>query len=170
MGRLAAGRLAAGLAVVVLLATATAAAVAMSGDGRERWIVVRDTAGDELARAALPVSGEFSLRYRNSIYHSLAEEHYRVAGSELRLVGLAADELAVLEEYSTTVGGVRDRPGARLTWSVDVERPSIELPLRVQATPLGERTLLTAEGEVELWRLVEGRDDTLVILSVEEGR
>lgn len=161
------GRRLAGLAVVVLLATVTAGAVAMARDGGARWVVVRNGAGTELARAAISPSNAFALRYRNSVYKSLAEEHFQVKGDHLRLVELRADELAVLEEYYIAVGAVRGGPNSSLTWSISVERPPIALPLRVQATALGERTLLTAEKEIALWRLVAGRDDTLVILTIE---
>ncbi len=160
------GRRLAGLAVVVLLLGLTVAAVA-ARDGGERWIVVRDGTGAELTRAVLPASGELAMRYRNSVYESLAEEHFQLAGDHLRLVELRADELAVLEEYYTAVGASRST-GPR-AWRIAVERPPIALPLRVQATELGQRTLLADDGEIELWRLVAGRDDTLVILSVERA-
>lgn len=161
------GRGLAGLAALALLAAALTGAVGVARDGDARWLVVRDAGGAELARAALPASGEFVLRYRNSVYHSLADEHYRASGGHLELVRLSAEELAVLEEYSTAVGGVRDAPASDLAWSVAVDRPPIELPLRVQATALGERTLLTADGAIALWRLVAGRDESLVILTIE---
>jgi hypothetical protein len=159
------GRQLAGLAVVILLLGLTAAVAAR--DSGERWIVVRDATGAELTRAVLPATGEFAMRYRNSVYESLAEEHFRVDGDVLRLVELRADELAVLEEYYTAVGASRSA-GPR-AWRIGVERPPIALPLRVQATELGQRTLLTGAGEIELWRLVVGRDDTLVVLSVERA-
>ncbi|MBA2266299.1 MAG: hypothetical protein H0W17_07905 [Chloroflexi bacterium] len=155
-----------GLAVVILMVSATAGALAMARNDTTRWVVIRDDAGSELARAALPPSSAFALRYRNSVYRSVAEEHFVVEGDHLELVELRADELAVLEEYYTAVGGVRDGSGNR-TWRIAVERPPIELPLRIQATALGERTLLTAQGEIALWRLVAGRDDTLVVLTIE---
>ncbi len=158
------GRRLSGLAVVVLLVLGTTAAVVARDDG-DRWIVVRDAAGAELTRAVLPDSGEMGMRYRNSVYESLAEEHFRVAGDHLRLVELRADELAVLEEYYTAVGA-SPSAGPR-AWHIAVERPPIALPLRVQATELGRRTLLIAHGEIELWRLVAGRDDTVVLISVE---
>ena len=161
------GRRRAGLVALTLLAVALTGAVALSRDGGAHWIVVRDGGGAELARAALPASGEFVLRYRNSVYDSLADEHYRASSDHLELVRLSADELAVLEEYSTAVGAVRDTSASDLAWSVAVERPSIALPLRIQATELGERTLLTANGEIALWRLVAGRDESLVILAIE---
>ena len=159
------GRRLAGLALVVLLVSVTAAVAAQ--DGEERWIVVRDANGAELTRMVLPTSGAMALRYRNSVYESLAEEHFRVAGDHLRLVELQADELAVLEEYYSAVGA-SGSAGPR-AWRIAVERPPVALPLRIQATELGQRTLLTEAGEIELWRLVAGRDDTLVILSVERA-
>jgi len=161
------GRRLAGLAVVVLVATVTAGAVVMGRQDDARSLVVRDASGTELVRVALDASGGFGLRYRNSVYRSLAEEHFEVEGDRLRLVELAADELAVLEEYYTAVGATRARQGSSRTWRIEVERPSIALPLRVQATALGERTLLTAEGEIALWRLVAGRNDTLILLTIE---
>ncbi len=160
------GRRPAGLAAIVLVASAMAGAAAMARENDTRWIVVRDRAGAELTRAPLPRSNELALRYRNSIYRSIAEEHFQVEADHLDLVELRAEELAVLEEYYTAVGGVRDE-SVRSMWSVEVERPPIELPLRIQATALGERTLLTSEEEVSLWRLVADRDDTLVVLSIE---
>ena len=159
------GRRLAGLAVFVLLVSVTAAVAAQ--DGEERWIVVRDANGAELTRAVLPASGEVAMRYRNSVYESLAEEHFLVDGDHLRLVELRAEELAVLEEYYTALGASRSPPLSE--WRVAVERPPVALPLRIQATELGQRTLLTEAGEIELWRLVAGRDDTLVILSVERA-
>ena len=163
------GRRPAGLAVSVLLAILAAATVAMAGQGGTRWLVVRDDAGSELARAALAPSGTFAMRYRNSVYESAAEEHFVAGAGHLELVELRADELAVLEEYYTATDGAR-RTGVGLAWRVAVDRPPIGLPLRVQATALGERTLVTAEGEIELWRLVEGRADTVVVLTVESSR
>lgn len=162
------GRRLAGLAVVTLLATLTAAAAVMAGQEGARSLVVRDPSGAELARVALPPSGEFAMRYRNSVYRSLAEERFRVDGGRLRLVELGADELAVLEEYYTAVGAERAEPGATRAWRIRVERPLVDLPLRVQASELGQRTLLVQGREVALWRLVVGREDTSVILDVED--
>jgi hypothetical protein len=166
MGRLAVGRRMTGLVAAVLMTVAAAGAVTTARDDDARWVVVRDASGAELARTALPPSQEFALRYRNSVYGSLAEERFAVKGDRLRLVELGADERAVLEEYYAAPGSVRGAAGGR-AWSVAVERPPIALPLHVQSTALGERTLLTESGEISLWRLVAGRDDTLVVLSVE---
>jgi hypothetical protein len=155
-----------GLAAAVLLTVAAAGAASTARDDDARWVVVRDASGAELARAPLPPSHAFVLRYRNSVYGSLAEERFAVEGDHLRLVELRADERAVLEEYYAATGAIRGTAGGR-AWTVAVERPPIALPLRVQATALGERTLLTESGEISLWRLVAGRDGTLVVLSVE---
>ena len=162
------GQRLAGLAVAALLAGATAVAAMSAHDDGTRWIVVRDRAGAELARAAISSDG-FALRYRNSVYESIAEERFEFAGGRLHVVELRAEELAVLEEYYMAVGATRSGSSSDLTWRIGVERPSIALPLRVQATSLGQRMLLTADGEIPLWRLVADRDDTLVILTV-EGR
>lgn len=161
------GRRLAGLAAAGLLAALTASAVAATRADDTVWLVVRDRAGSELARAPLPVSGQFALRYRNSAYESVAEEELRVVGDHLELVQLRAEELAVLEEYYTAVGATRSGTAHGLPWRIDVERPPIGLPLRIQATELGRRTLLVGGEEMPLWRLVAGRDDSLVILGVE---
>lgn len=163
------GRRAAGLAGVLLLALATGGSVAAARpqSDPQRWLVVRDVSATELARVPLPSSGRFGLRYRNSLYQSLAEEHFVVHVGELQLVSLSADELAVLEEYYAAAHATRAAAGAGRRWKASVERPAIRLPLRIQATALGERTLLAGDREIELWRLVEGRADTRVILSVE---
>lgn len=160
------GRRTAGLAVAIVLGTLIAAAAATARDGGGGpWVVVRDDNGEELARVALPASHELTLRYRNSIYDSLAEEHFGVAGNKLELHALGAEELAVLEEYYGAFGATPEN--AEMPWRVSVERAPVALPLRIQATALGERTLIVGAHEVSLWRLVAGRDDTIVILNVE---
>lgn len=150
-----------------MLGSLIAAAVASARDTSAPWVVVRDDAGAELARVVLPASHELTLRYRNSIYHSLAEEHFRASGGQLDLYALDAEELAVLEEYYAAFGATPVGDG--LAWSVRVERPPVALPLRIQATALGERTLIVDGREIALWRLVAERDDTVVVLSLEDG-
>ena len=160
------GRRLASLALAALLAATTTGATLAARDA-QRWIVVRDSAGIELARVALPPTGEFGLRYRNSVYGSIAEEWFRVDGDRLILQRLAADELAVLEEYYVAVGAVGAGPEADRRWSVAAERLPVDLPLHVRATALGERTLLSGGTELALWRLVAASDDSLVVLFVE---
>ena len=161
------GRRRAGLAAVVLTAAVLAGTVGTTGLAAPRWIVIRDTAGVELARAALPASGTFSLRYRNSLYGSTVEERFRAEGDRLAQVSLAAEELAVLEEYYGATGATHIDAPDDLGWQVDIDRPPVALPLRVQATALGERELVTEGGVVSLWRLVAGRDSTRIVLTVE---
>lgn len=144
-----------------------AGAVAVAEAGSGLWVVVRDAAGTELARAALPPTHSFALRYRNSLYHSVAEEHFAIGHGRLRLVELRAEELAVLEEYYAAFGALPASGVSTMTWSVEVERAPIGLPLHVRATELGRRTLLAGDDEIALWQLVAGSDDTLVVLSVE---
>jgi hypothetical protein len=166
------GRRPAGLAAVFALGLLIAAAAASAREADRSQVVVRDDAGRVLAEVALPPSRELTLRYRNSIYHSIAEEHFRVSGNELELLSLGAEELAVLEEYYGAFGAERDGDvghGER-AWSVGVERPPVALPLRIQATALGERTLLIGGREISLSQLVAGRDDTVVVLSIEGDR
>jgi len=75
----------------------------------------------------------------------------------------------VLEEYYGAFGATRDDTPGDLAWNVAVERPGVTLPLRIQATALGERTLLVDGDEIPLWQLVAGRDDTVVVLTLENG-
>lgn len=164
------GRRLAGLAVVLVLAASAGAAIGGNDGAVRRWVVVRDDAGTELARAPLPGDGQLTLRYRNSLYGSLAEEHFVADGAGLRLVALAADEPAVLEEYYGAFDAVLAGPEGARRWRVDVVRPPIELPLRVQATALGERTLIVDGREIALWRLVGGSASTVVVLTLEERR
>ena len=160
------GRRLAGLALAALIAASLGGAGRAGGDDGQRWIVARTDAGDELARVPLPPSGRFALRYRNSLYGSLAEERFRVAGDRLILEAVAADEVAVLEEYYAVSGTIGPASGPR-RWDATHRAPPIALPLRVQATTLGQRTLLTDGAEVTLWRLPGPGQSTLVILSVE---
>lgn len=162
------GRRPAGLAVVVLVAGMTGA-VAIAGQSDVRALVVRDATGTELTRITLPSGEGFALRYRNSLYGSLVEERYESDGARLRLVELAADEPAVLEEYYAAFGATSAEPGSARAWQVAVERPPIPLPLHVQATSLGERTLLANGRVVSLWELFAGRGDTSATLSVEDS-
>jgi hypothetical protein len=138
-----------------LLLGATIAATG-AGESRDPMLIVRGPDGEVIARLRLS-GGEFTLRYRNSVYRSFAEERYVVdPRGRIHLAALAADELAVLEEYYAI-----DEPawpagdGAR-TWMAKPARPVVIERLTVAATDLGRRTLIV-EGQppMELWRLVE---------------
>jgi hypothetical protein len=153
------GRIA-GLAILAALAPVTLTAAAASADPT---LVVRGPDDRVLAELRL-ADGSFTLRYRNSLYRSLAEERYVVdPAGRIRLVGLAADELAVLEEYYAI-----DRPAWRADgsaarpWRADPAREVIIETLIVAATDLGQRTLLVeGAAPLELWRLVDDRSPSV---------
>ena len=140
-------------------------------DEAARVIVIRGHGGDVLA--SMPLQGQrFAVSYRNSIYGTLAEERYVVLpDGRYRLVEIAADQLAVLEEYYGVPGSPRRAAEAdRREWVVppDPARPVIFEALSIAATDLGERTIrVSREPPLELWRLVE--DGTpFVVLDIEE--
>jgi hypothetical protein len=158
--------LAAVLAVGVVLAVAVLASAVL--DRARPALTVRDADGALLARVPLSAGQGFALRYRNSLYGTLAEERFVVAAQgQLRLVELAADQLAVLEEYyAVTEPAMRAPRGSRRAWVATPAR-TVELPeLTIAATDLGERTLLVpGRSPLPLWRLVEA--DPTVVLQVE---
>ena len=147
------GRIA-GLVILATLGPLTLTAAAARADPT---LVVRGPDDSVLAELRLP-DGSFTLRYRNSLYRSLAEEHFVVdAAGRIELVGLAADELAVLEEYYAI-----DRPAWRAagdaarSWRADPAREVTIDTLIVAGTDLGQRTLLVdGAAPLALWRLVE---------------
>ena len=143
-----------GLAILAALIGPLSRADAAPADPE---LILRGPGGELLARVQLPTA-EFTLRYRNSLYRSLAEERYVIdRDGRIRLVGLAADELAVLEEYYAI-----DRPaqrqdaGATRAWRAEPAREVVIETLVVAATDLGRRTLLVeGAAPLELWPLVE---------------
>jgi hypothetical protein len=143
----------------------------IAGSVADAWsgpaIVVTDDAGRVLARLALDESQAFSLSYRNSLYGSLAEERFVIEDGRFRLDYLAAQELAVLEEYyAVTEAPVLATDG----WSAP---PAYELELErltVAATDLGERTLLVeGQAAVPLWELTAD-SNPFVHLEIEQTR
>lgn len=152
-----------GLANSIVLIAAlgiTLIAVVSVAAGRDRtataWrLVVRDVAGGTLAQADL-ADGRFALRYRNSVYGSWAEERFTILeDGRIHLVGLAADEVAVLGEY---YGAREPRPaddGAAFRWEAAPAHPVTIERLLLAATDLGERALIVdGHPPVDLWRLV----------------
>jgi hypothetical protein len=158
--------------LVVVLAVATLAAVLLAGRGGDPAVVVRTPDGELIAE--VPLDGDtFAVGYRNSIYTTLAEERYRVlANGRFELVELAAEQLAVLEEYYAVPGAPRPAPaGDRLAYVVepDPARPAVFDSLRIAATDLGERTLFVpGHAPVPIWERVVTEDPT-VILDIEEN-
>jgi hypothetical protein len=159
----------AGAAVLVGAgAAATTATPAAGGDGPA--VVVRTPDGDVLA--AVPLAGDrFAVGYRNSVYTTLAEERYRVLpDGRFDLVEIAADQVAVLEEYYAVPGAPRPAPPGDRRAHVaepDPARSAVFDVLNIAATDLGERTLyVPGAAPVPIWRLVTGQDPT-VLLEVE---
>lgn len=131
-------------------------------------VVVRDNAGDVLASVPLP-GRTFAVSYRNSIYGTLAEDRYTtLPGGRFRLVQIAADQRAVIEEYYAIPGPDRAAQSDRRTWVADPARRAVFDELSIAATDLGERTLrVPGRQPVKLWRLVE--DNPIVVLDIEEN-
>lgn len=160
------GRPRAGPALVIALACGLLAGSV--ADARDRQaIVVTDNEGRVLARMVLTESRTFSLRYRNSLYGTLAEERFVVDSGRFRLDELAAQQLAVLEEYyAVTRAPVLAAP---LWWSAP---PAYDLELErltVAATDLGERTILmNGHPPIPLWKLAAD-SSPLVHLEVERA-
>ncbi|GAA0944522.1 hypothetical protein [Pseudonocardia zijingensis] len=155
-------------AVAVALAVGVlGAGCAVAGPGPA--VTVRDAEGALLAQVPLPAP-EFAVSYRNSVYGTVAEERYRVAvDGRFGLVELAADQLAVLEEYYAVPGPVRTAPdGDRRRWVAEPRDRPVFGELSIAATALGERTLLVPGHEpVPLPPLVT--DGVTVVLDVEES-
>ena len=153
------GRIA-GLAILAVLGPVTLTAAAVRAGPS---LVVRGPDDRVLAALRLP-EASFTLRYRNSLYRSLAEEHYVVdAHGRIELVGLAADELAVLEEYYAIDGPAwREEDDAGRTWRADPAREVSIEALIVAGTDLGQRTLLVdGAAPLALWRLVDDRSPSV---------
>jgi hypothetical protein len=171
-GRRALRRLAAvllgGAAVLVGAGADATTAAPAGGDGPA--VVVRTPDGDVLA--SVPLAGDrFAVGYRNSVYTTPAEERYRVlADGRFALVELAADQVAVLEEYYAVPGAPRPAlPGDRRAHVAepDPARSAVFDVLNIAATDLGERTLyVPGAAPVPIWRLVTGQDPT-VLLEIE---
>lgn len=153
-------------AVVPLIVVATAG----ERTGSRTAVAVRAPGGELLARVPLD-AGRFEVGYRNSVYGTLAEERYRVhPDGRFEVVQLAADQVAVLEEYYAVVSRPQPAPlGDRLAFVAppDPARPPVFEVLTIAATDLGERTLyVPGEEPVALWRLVE--EEPAVVLQIEE--
>ena len=158
------------LGAAVLIGAGAAATTAALAGGDGRAVVVRTPDGDVLAR--VPLTGDrFAVGYRNSVYTTLAEERYRVLpDGRFTLVEIAADQVAVLEEYYAVPGAPRPAPPGDRRAHVaepDPARPAVFDVLNIAATDLGERTLyVPGAAPVPIWRLVTGEDPT-VLLEIE---
>lgn len=124
-----------------------------------------------LHETPLPDSA-FTLRYRNSVYGSVAEERFDVTDDgRMRLRELAADDPAVLTEYyQLAEAPMRADDGADRAWVGRPLHDSVIDQLPLAATERGERTLLVpGQPPVELWKLVAGGEPG-VLLSVDRDR
>jgi hypothetical protein len=157
-------------AVVLVVAAVVAATTAGLAGDDGRAVVVRTPDGQVVAR--VPLTGDrFAVGYRNSVYTTLAEERYGVLlDGRFALVELAADQVAVLEEYYAVPGAPRPAPPGDRRDHVaepDPARPAVFDVLNIAATDLGERTLYVPGAEpVPIWRLLTGEDPT-VLLEIE---
>jgi hypothetical protein len=156
------------VAAAVLVGVGVAATTAARAGGDGPAVVVRTPDGEVLA--SVPLTGDrFAVGYRNSVYTTLAEERYRVLpDGRFELVELAADQVAVLEEYYAVPGAPRPAPpGDRRDHVAEPARPAVFDVLNIAATDLGERTLYVPGADpVPIWRLVTG-DDPTVLLEIE---
>ena len=160
--------------VAAVVLAAGLVGVACAAESPSVAVTLRDSGGELLARVPLP-AGSFAVSYRNSLYGTVAEERYRVAADgAFGLVELAADQLAVLEEYYAVPGPVRAAaPDDRREWVAVPAGDPVFADLAIAATALGERTVLVpGHAPVPLAPLVadRGRSDPTVVLDVEEGR
>ena len=169
------------VSALVVLVGAGAVGAATLGDradegvatgGAEGQAVTVHTADGQLV-ARIGLDGDtFAVGYRNSIYGTLAEERYRVReDGRFELVQIAAEQVAVLEEYYAVPGAPRPAsPGDRLAYVVepDPARPAVFDDLNIAATDLGERTLwVPGQPPVPIWQRVVGENPT-VLLDIEE--
>jgi hypothetical protein len=131
-------------------------------------LTVRDSGGALLTQVPLPAP-EFAVSYRNSLYGTVAEERYSVRDGRFELVELAADQLAVLEEYYAVPGPVHAAPsGDRRRWVAEPRDHPVFSELAIAATALGERTLhVPGQAPIPLPPLVT--DGVTVVLDVEES-
>ena len=162
--------------VLGLLGVGTAAGIAAAAGQEDRpveWTLSISNDDGELAAVDV-AGGSFAVSYRNSLYGTVAEERYEIQpGGSYLLVQLAADQLAVLEEYYAVPGAPEPaQPGDRRSWvaAPDPSHPAAFTRLSVAATDLGRRTV-HADGAppLELWTLVDD-GDPFVTLELKENQ
>ncbi len=154
-----------GLAIIFAVAVTVATVGTRESRSAASWLTVTGPDRAIVVRWPVDEGATFVLRYRNSLYGSLAEEHFVVQSGEMVLVSLAADEVAVLDEYYRTNAPARRGPeSGERTWSAGPAQ-AVRLPaLHVAATDLGRRTLLIpGRPAVELWRFVDDRRPTVTL-------
>lgn len=166
----------AGVVMMLGVAAAGLAGVAgAAGPPRPSAAWTLSVSNDSGKLAEVPLHGDsFAVSYRNSMYGTVAEERYEVRpdGSYL-LVQLAADQLAVLEEYYAVPGAPGPaEPPDRRDWVADPDpvRPAVFTRLSLAATDLGQRTVhVDGAPALELWTLVDD-GDPFVTLELKENQ
>jgi hypothetical protein len=146
----------AGVALVALFTAGLSAA-----GGAPRAVVVRDVAGDVVAREALSPQGDFALAYRHSYYGAPAREVFRAGRADFSLRALASPSAAVLDYYA--LAGARTRRGGWARLELRERRRYRRLALI--ATSTGRRTLVVGKRRVPLY----GAGARHLTLTVEGG-
>lgn len=131
-----------GATLAALLAAGLSAA-----DGAPRAVVVRDAAGEVVAREALPADGGFVLAYRHSVYGAPARELFEARGAGFSLRALASPRAAVLDYYALAGRRKLGEGWQRL----ELRRPRRYRRLSLIATSTGRRTLLVGQRRVPLY-------------------
>jgi hypothetical protein len=121
--------------------------LAVAGGGSPE-VVARAPDGAEVARVALPTSGEFALEYRHSYYRVPARETFRVADDgSFALVAVSSPSEAVLDYYE--IEGARVRRGG--VWTLRPAAPARFEEMALAATAVGRRTLVAGDRRAALW-------------------
>ncbi len=151
-------------AVAVAVAAITGGAVVAAGSDRAPAVVVRDEAGRELVRAALPDPARFALEYRHSYYGARARESFHAGhGPGFEVAAIESPSEAVLDYYSIDGRKRTSRDG----WIALVPAsPRRYRRLSLIATPTGRRTLAVGDRRFPL--SAPGRAAHLT-LSVDRG-
>jgi hypothetical protein len=147
---------------IACLLLSSAGAAAERADVPRLRVTLPD--GTTLVTVPLGEDGAFALRYRNSLYGTLAEERFVATDEgELRLIELAADQLAVLEEYYAITSPARPTEGRR-AWTAPPAHVPVITELRIAATDRGERTLLVeGRAALDLTLFVEDAAPTVIL-------
>lgn len=154
-------------AAAVILAVGVVGArpelAALGEPRRALQLVVRATDESVLLSVALP-DYRFALRYRNSVYGSVAEERFTINGQgQMVLVEVAADDPAVLDEYYQAGRPTATVEGDARPWRAVPAAPLLLDQLPLAATPHGRRTLIVDDEAFPLWPLAEGGAPTLLL-------
>lgn len=158
------GLLAAAFGMVAVGLAAGGSTTAPTGQPGYDWqLVARATNGDVVMRVPLPES-RFVLRYRNSVYGSVAEERFAIGpDGQMILVELAADEAAVLDEYYMADRPRPARAGDTRRWWAAPESPLAIEQLFVAATQHGQRSLVVENRTIPLWQVAAPGMPTLML-------